>query len=336
MILVSGASGFIGSAITRHLLSAGLEVRAMGRSIDHARSVLGSFPEARRALGEKRLTFVSADVTQPHTLPAAVRGVEVVVQAAQFPNAPVENPARGWTYMKVDRDGTINLLGALAQVYRAQTAGPSMARFPEGAPRFLYVSGVTVSEAAVTTWDRAKWQAEEAIRSSGLDWTIVRNSPTVGPRDVSFNRIIGYSAFLPFVPIFGNGEERLTPVYIEDVGRFFVRLVQEPQQARDTTFPLGGPDTVTTNQLLRLYLQLLRRRRPILHIPKRVGMIAGGVAQLAPVERKPLSAAAVEFSSKGGTADLALLHERFPDFELTPLREALMSYLGDAGGVARP
>jgi uncharacterized protein YbjT (DUF2867 family) len=334
MILVSGASGFIGSAITRHLLAAGYEVRAMGRSAEHAQSVLGSLPEGRQALAEGRLTFVGADVTQPSTLPAAIQGVDTVVQAAQFPNAPIENPSRGWTYMKVDRDGTMNLLAAIALVFRAQTAGPGMTRFPDGAPRFLYVSGVTVSEDAEATWDRAKWQAEQAIRGSGLDWTIVRNSPSVGPRDVSFNRIVGFSDFLPFVPIFGGGNEKMSPVYVEDVGRLFARLVQEPEAARDTTLPFGGPDVVTMNQLIKLYLEIKRRRRPILHTPMALGKAAGAIAQLLPMERKPLSASAVEFASKGGVADLTLLRERFPDFGLTPIREALGQYVGAAAAAA--
>lgn len=328
MILVSGATGFVGGAITRHLLDAGLAVRAMSRSVQRARTALASTDEGRRALDEGRLTFVAADVTQPATLPEAVRGVDAVIQAAQFPNAPIENPARGQTYMQVDRDGTLNLLSAVAQVYQARTAGPGMTRFPEGAPRFLYVSGVSVTPEAKPYWDRAKWQAEEAVRGSGLDWTIVRNSPTFGPQDVSFNRIIGFSDYLPFVPIFGDGEERITPVFVEDVGRLFACLIQDPPAARDLTLPFGGPDELTTNQFLRLYLEVLGRRRPILHIPKTVGKAAGTVLQLAPLDRKPLSAGAVEFTTMGAVADLALLHERFPDFRLTPVTEALRTYLG--------
>ena len=271
-------------------------------------------------------------MTRPATLLAAVEGVEAVVQAAQFTGAPVENPARGLTYAAVDRDGTLNLLEAIAQVYGRPTTGSATARYPVGSPRFLYMSGITVSEEAREPWNRAKWQAEEAIRGSGLDWTIVRACWAYGPRDTALNRIIGYSDYLPFVPIFGRGDDPLTPVFVDDIGRLFALLVAAPDKARDTTFRLGGPDVVTLNEFLRLALQAKGRRRPILHIPKPVGKIQGALMQYLP--GRPLTPDAVDFVSQGGAvtdADRLLLAERFPEFRPTPLREALGSYLNGLG-----
>ena len=328
MILVSGATGFVGGAIIRHLLAARHTVRAMSRSAERTRAALEKTPEGRAALAQDRLQFVEADVTQPLTLVAAVTGVEAVIQAAQFTGAPVEDPARGLTYMNVDRNGTLNLLGAVAQVYGEPTAGPTMARFPDGAPRFLYMSGISVSENATTPWDQAKWQAEEAVRGSGLDWTIVRGSWAYGPGDAALNRIIGYSDLLPFVPIFGPGDDPLTPVFVEDIGRLFVLLVENPDRATDTTFGLGGPDVVTLNEFLRLALTAIGRRRPVLHIPLRLGKLQGALLQHLP--GRPLTPGAVDFVSQGGAAtdaDRQLLAERFPEFQTTSLREGLGSYL---------
>lgn len=330
-ILVSGATGFVGGAITRHLLDAGHHVRAMSRSTAAAMKKHSDHETGRRALAEGRLTFVGADVTKPDTLPAAVEGVDVVIQAAQFTGAPVENPAKGLTYAAVDRDGTLNLIGALAQVYGAPTSGPAMARFPSGSPRLLYMSGISVSEEAREPWNRAKWQAEEAIRGSGLVWTIVRSCWAYGPDDSALNRILGYSAYLPFVPIFGRGEDPLTPVFVEDIGRFFALLVSEPERSADTTFRLGGPDTVTLNEFIELALRAMGRRRPILHIPKPLGKVQGAVMQFLP--GRPLTPAAVDFVAQGGAvteADRAFLAERFPEFRGTGLREGLGSYLAAA------
>jgi hypothetical protein len=61
--------------------------------------------------------------------------------------------------MNVDRNGTLNLIGAIAEVHGRVTAAPTMARIPDDSPRFFYESGITVSAQAETTWDRAKWQA---------------------------------------------------------------------------------------------------------------------------------------------------------------------------------
>ncbi|OFW58893.1 MAG: hypothetical protein A2133_02395 [Actinobacteria bacterium RBG_16_64_13] len=327
-ILVSGATGFVGGAITRHLLDAGFSVRAMTRSAERATAKLGAHEIGRRALVEGRLTFVEADVTKPASLGGAVDGVGAVIQAAQFDGAPVEDPARGLTYMEVDRNGTMNLLGAVAQVYGRPTAGPVMARYPDGSPRFLYMSGISVATRGQEPWNRAKWQAEEAIRGSGLDWTIVRGCWAYGRDDAALNRLLHYSDKLPFLPIFGRGDELQNPLFVEDIGRLFVLLMSNPDKARDTTFGLGGPDTVTLNGFLRLALETMGRRRPILHIPKRIGKVQGAIAQHLP--GRPLTPDAVDFVSQVGVvteADRQLLAERFPEFTTTALREGLESYL---------
>ncbi len=327
-VLVSGATGFVGGAITRHLLETGQSVRAMSRSIARAQEKLAGHEAGRTALAEGRLTFIEADITKPETLDTAVRGVDAVVQAAQFKGAPVEDPARGLTYMDVDRNGTLNLLGALGRVYGQPTSNPAMARFPAGSPRFLYMSGITVSADAREPWNRAKWQAEQAIRGSGLDWTIVRCCWAYGPDDTALNRILGYSDHLPFAPVFGDGEARLTPVFVEDAGRLFALLIGDLEKSRDTTFGLGGPDTLTLNEFLRTALEIMGRRRPVLHIPKPLGKLQGALMQYLP--GRPLSPGAVDFVSQGGAVtdeDRRLLSERYPEFRATPVREGLTGYL---------
>ena len=325
MILVSGATGFMGSAITRHLLKAGYHVRAMSRSAEQGREVFRRWPEGRTALEEQRLTFISANVTSPETLPPAVADVDVVIQAAQFRGAPIEDPSTGNTYMDVDRNGTLNLLAAVGQVYGAATAGPDMVRYPAGAPRFMYVSGVSVVPDSPYDWVEAKWQAEEAIRGSGLDYSIVRACWAFGPDDHSLNRLLGYSEILPFVPVFGRGREKITPLYVEDLGRLLARMVAEPDAARNATLPLGGPDVFTMNQMLRLGLRIIGKPQRIFHIPKPVAKLQGALLQR--LRGRILTAAAVDFITQGGVADPDPVEKCFPGFETTAFEDALRTYL---------
>jgi NADH dehydrogenase len=321
-VLVSGATGFMGGAVTRHLLSAGFSVRALSRSAERARGVISAWPGATKALAEGRLSFVSGDVTDPDTLPAAVEDVDLVIQAAQFPGAPVEDPKRGYTYANVDRDGTINLLEAIARVY----GDPSNSR----APRFAYLSGAGVEPETSFPWVKAKLEAERACKASGLEWCIVRPSWAYGPGDRSLNRLLGYTRFLPFLPFFGDGEALVSPVFAEDVGRLLALVAAHPERAGGRTLALGGPAIVTLNSFLRTALEVTGRTRPILHIPLGLGRAQGAIMQYLP--GRPLTPGAVDFVAHGAVGDLRALQEVFPEFSPLPMRAALSSYLGPPAG----
>ena len=104
MILVAGGSGVVGSAIVKRLLRDGADVAAMT-----------AHPE-RRVRASRRWARVSSRATSsdPATLPAAVDGAEVVVQALAFPGFPVEKPSKGYTFEEFEHHGTERLVGAAA------------------------------------------------------------------------------------------------------------------------------------------------------------------------------------------------------------------------------
>jgi len=302
MILVSGGTGFVGSAIVHELRRRGEPVAVLGRDARKIRERFGTEVTAREG-----------DVRDPHTLAEAMAGIDVVVNAVQFPKSPIENRRKGWTFEEIDLKGTRH------QVDAAKAAGVR---------RFVYVSGVGASKESDRHWFRYKWEAETYLRDSGLEWVVVRPTWVYGPGDVSLNRFLGFARLLPFVPMFGKGEQPMQPVFIDDVGRVCADAALRPEAA-NRLFELGGPDVVTMNDVVRTALEVMGKKRGLLHQPAALGKALGTLTAVLP--SPPLSADAIDFITEAAVADNALVVEVLKP-RLTPLREGLATYLGAADG----
>jgi NADH dehydrogenase len=299
MILVSGGSGLVGSAVVGELLKRPESVAVLGRDATRIQRRFGGKVEAR-----------AGDVTRPETLAAAMQGAEVVISAVQFRTSPIEVPRRGWTFEEVDYKGTVN------QVNAARAAGVK---------RFVMVSAVGAAENAPQHWFRFKWQAEQHLINSGLEWTIVRPTWVYGPSDQALNRLLGFTNFLPFMPMFGDGKQAMQPVFVEDVGHVVADAALSPATANQL-FELGGPDVMSMNAVLETALEIKGRKRFILHMPMFVGKAAGTLFSLQPFVTPPLTADAVGFLANSATADNGNL-ERVLHPTLTPFRQGLETYL---------
>lgn len=297
MILVSGGTGFVGSAIVKELLRRGERVAVLGRDAEKISERLGTEVEAR-----------VGDVRDAATLGPAMQGVDTVINAVQFPGSPIERRAKGYTFEEVDLKGTRR------QVDAAKAAGVR---------RFVYVSGVGAAKDAAEHWFRYKWEAESYLRGSGLEWVIVRPTWVFGPEDVSLNRFLGFAGKLPFVPMFGNGERPMQPVFIDDVGRVVADAALKPEAA-NTVFELGGPEVMSMNDVVRTALEVKGKKRLLLHQPVFVGKTIGALASILP--SPPLTPDAIDFITNPATADTATL-EAVLHPELTPLRKGLETYL---------
>ncbi|HET7738869.1 MAG TPA: NAD(P)H-binding protein, partial [Tepidiformaceae bacterium] len=239
-VLVAGGTGLIGREITRSLLDAGHDVTVLTRS-KPAPDPFGG-----------RASWVLGDALDPATLPAAVAGRDVVIDAVQFPKSPIENPRKGHTFERVDLGATVNLADA------AKAAGVS---------QFIDISGAGSAADAPYHWQRFKWQAEQHTIASGVPYTIFRPSWIYGPDDVSLNRFLGFAKFLPFIPVIGNGKTRINPLFIGDLGKHVVAAVGNPA-ALSQLFEIGGPKLMTMDEIIRTSLQAAGKKRFLLHQPK--------------------------------------------------------------------
>lgn len=300
MILVVGGTGFIGAGIVRELSRRGKNIAVLSRDPIGARARFAGLEiDCRRG-----------DVRDAGSLAPSMQGVDVVIACQQFPKAPIEDKRRRYTYDEVDGRGTENLVQAAKAT---------------DVKRVIYLSGSGAAPDSGYHWFRAKWRAETAVRDSGITYVIFRPSWVYGPEDVSLNRFLGMSRFLPFVPMIGaTGRQRLQPVFVDDVSRAVVESVGQPA-ADNHIFDIGGPEVLTMNEIVRTALEVSGRRRLLLPAPKSVMKLAAYVLQFLP--GRPLTPDAVDFITMDALADPADM-ERALGVKMTPLREALSIYMG--------
>ena len=300
-VAVAGGSGFVGGGIAAELFSRGHRVVVLSRRGESARGPLPDSVEIR-----------NADAAGDNGLVEALAGVDALVIALAFKNSPMESPARGQTFMQVDAAGTEHLVAAARRA---------------GVGQILYLSGAGAAADARQQWFRAKWRAEQAVRGSGLAWTILRPTWIYGPRDVSLNRFIGFARQFQVVPMTNAGGQLLAPLFIDDVARLAADCLTDPA-AQGQVFEIGGPQTMRLRDIIARALHAAGIRRPI--VPGPAPLIRLGAYPLTLLPSPPLTPDAVDFINQPATVDVAPLLERMPR-RLTPLDEGLATYLGRSG-----
>jgi uncharacterized protein YbjT (DUF2867 family)/ligand-binding SRPBCC domain-containing protein len=303
-VAVAGGTGFVGGGIARELRRRGHRVVVVSHRGEAGRGSLPDDVELR-----------TADVADPAGLASALAGVDALVIALAFRNSPMESPRRGQTFEQVDAGGTEQLLAAA----RATGVG-----------RVVYLSGAGAAPDARRHWFRAKWRAEEAVRNSGLTWTIIRPTWIFGPRDVSLNRFLGFARSLPFVPLTNSGRQPLAPVFIDDAAQLAADSVTAPEAA-DQTFELGGPEALSMRQVIGRALRVARISRPI--VPGPAMLLKLGAWPLQRLPQPPMTPDAVDFINQPAVVDTGPLLRRMPR-RLTPLEEGLSTYLAPGSAPA--
>lgn len=231
-VLVVGATGQLGSAITRKLIATGARIRALARNAEK----LAQFaPQAEIA---------AVDMRDVRKLTEACRGIDQIVSTAnnnlgKGPNSPT----------RTDLSIHQNLCAAARNT---------------GVRRLLFTSSRGISQDSVVDIFRVKWYIEDAIRRSGVPHVLLRPGAFM---DIWIDEILAKGIREKGVGmIFGDGNTVMNYIAVEDVAEFAVKILSRPEVVNETV-ELGGPSNVSSNHVASLIEQRLKSSGKRRHIP---------------------------------------------------------------------
>src|SRR5262249_46730063 len=223
VVTVFGGTGFLGRRIVRYLRLSGFCVRVGSRHPDRGHALLG--PD------DAQLRSVKVDIRDQRSVTDALTDAYGVVNAVSL-------------YLEQGR-GTfhsIHLESAQRVAAQAERAGVK---------KFIHVSGIGADPRSQSLYIRKRGEGELAVREAFAEAILIRPAVMFGPDDAFLNAILKLFNRLPFFPMFGKGQMRLQPVYVEDVGQAIAKILQREQTGPDM-FECGGPASIPTRNFLEL------------------------------------------------------------------------------------
>jgi uncharacterized protein YbjT (DUF2867 family) len=258
-VLVTGGTGFVGVHVCRALAARGVLPRILVRPGSEDR-----IPEDLRT----RCRVTPGDVTVREFVENAAQGTDAIVHLAGIIR---EFPAKGISFEKLHVDATRNALHAAKKW---------------GIARFVHMSALGAEPGGVTAYFDTKGRAEEWVRCSGLEWTIFRPSVIFGPGDRFVNELAASFRKVPFLPVPGDGEYRLQPVFVGDVAKGFADAVFRTDLS-GRIFEVGGPERFSYNDLVDRIAESVGRKIQKVHIP--ISRMMRLVRLLSRFERFPVT-----------------------------------------------
>jgi uncharacterized protein YbjT (DUF2867 family) len=233
-IAVTGGTGFVG----RHLVNRLVEH-------NHQITVLTHRNSGRNLFG-KKVQFCSGSVENTADMVRAFENAEIV-----FHLVGIIAETKTKSFDKTVSKGTTNVVNACQQA---------------GVKKIIYVSALGTSSEAKGGYMRAKYEAEESVKSSGLKWTILRPSIIYGNQDGFLTLLAKLVKLSPVIPIFGDGKYELQLVHINDLTKAMSKIVEMPETDGET-IDIVGPEKLDYVTVVYEIKKALKKKRLNIHIP---------------------------------------------------------------------
>lgn len=233
MLLLTGATGLVGSTLLRRLLAEGTQVRCLVRD------------PRRLGVQRVRVQIALGDLTDPPSFRNALRGVDTVIHlAASIRDQP---------------HGSIEELNGIATWRMVEAAQR------QGVKRFVFFSALGASTHHRTRLLRAKALAEQAVQEAALESIVFAPSIVYAPGD-PWLTLLERMALAPVMPVSGGGHAMFQPIWAEDVADCVIASLGG-SEGGSRRYELAGPETLSHEEIVRTVLRSMGRSRPLVKVP---------------------------------------------------------------------
>lgn len=290
MLLITGGTGFVGGYILEALQQKmpRTQVRALARR--------GADLEKLRAQG---YDTVPGNVGRLDDLRRAMQGVETVIHLVAIIR---EVPGKGQTFDRVIGEGTENVARVAKEA---------------GVKRLIFMSALGATNKS-TPYFRNKIRGEEAVKASGVPYTIFRPSILIGPGG-EFTGLLKQLTMFPIVPVLGPGNYPMQLMYVRDMARYYAQAIGD-ERFVNQTFEVGGPQTLEYNEMIRQTLEALRKKGWLFHVP--LALVRPAIPLIDKVMPRLITKDQFTMLLEGSSTSDTRLQE-LGGFELTPFRKAI-------------
>jgi NADH dehydrogenase len=291
-IFIAGGTGFVGTHLVAALRKQGHEPRLLVHR--RGSGLLGCVEQ------------IEGDATRLETFEDAARGCDAVINLVGIIR---EFPSSGVTFERLHVQATANMLEATRKA---------------GIWRYLQMSALGTRPNAVSRYHQTKFRAEELVRSSGLDATILRPSIIYGPKDAFITMLAGQLRLSPVMPVIGSGAYRLQPIHADDVARCFALALEMPETIGHF-YELCGNDRLSYVDLLDAVASAMGKPAPFKpHLP--LGLMKMIIPFMQRVPQFPITMDQLQMLIEENICDGCW--KKVFRFEPGDFREGIQAYLG--------
>lgn len=206
-------------------------------------------------------------------------GISAVALSRSASPSPGTTPVRGDLRDRKALDAcfahrpgaVVNLVGLHAHVEGTEALVAAAQR--HGVRRYIHVSALRARPQPRTSYMHRKWQAEERVRASGLDYTILRPSVLFGGDCDFLQSLLAAVRLAGVTPMIGSGRTRIQPLHVDELATVILRCLTLPA-AVGRSYDLGGPEVIALDDIVTALERRLGRRKPRIHVPLWAGRLA--------------------------------------------------------------